>query len=330
MIEVATFRRDAAYSDGRHPDAVEFTNAEEDARRRDFTINALFYDPIEHRVIDYVDGQQDISAKVIRAVGDADKRIDEDKLRMLRAVRFAAVFDFEIEAQTFAAVKRHAAEIDVVSAERIAEELRRMLIDANRARSVELLRESGLLTIVIPELAETMNWHGTDSLLELLESPSFSLAFAALVSSLGDGQQVRKIAKRLKLSNDETGRAVWLSEMQGTCAKADSLPWHALQRILIHPGAAELVALDAAHATVHCGDLSGVELSRMKLALPFAVLNPEPLLTGEDLIHHGVPRGKIYRTLLEEVRDAQLDGDIQSREDAFARVDQIIADAGGS
>ena len=324
MIEVATFRKDATYSDGRHPDGVEFTNAEEDARRRDFTINALFYDPVGEEVIDYVDGQRDIEAGVVRAVGNADERIEEDKLRMLRAVRFAAGFGFELEDETLAAVTRHAKEISVVSAERIAEELRRMLVDANRASAVDLLFKATLLGQIIPELTE-VEWQSVESLLNRLDQPSFTLALAALLSPLEDSTIVREIARRLKLSNDETDRASWLVEHQGTCLAAPTFAWHVLQRILIQSGAEELILLDEAMANVSGADKSGIAFCREKLELPGEQLNPPPLLTGEDLIRHEVPKGKIYRTLLEKVRDAQLDGEIGTREEALALVDQILA-----
>ena len=323
MIEVATFRKDATYSDGRHPDSVVFTNAEEDARRRDFTINALFYDPVEQSVIDYVDGRRDIEKGVIRAVGDANARIEEDKLRMLRAVRFAAVLRFELEAETLAAVTRHAAEISVVSAERIAEELRRMLIDSNRAQAVELLRETTLLHEVIPEL-DDIDWQATSQVLRALREPSFALALAALLAQLRSGQVVKAIARRLKLSNDETERTSWQVAKQGTCLTALALPWHQLQRILIEPGAAELVSLDEATAGGNGADTVGIDLCRERLALPREQLNPPPLLSGDDLIGHNIPKGKIYRTLLDKVRDAQLDEEIRTREEALALVDRIV------
>ncbi|MCG8585477.1 MAG: CCA tRNA nucleotidyltransferase [Pirellulales bacterium] len=324
MVEVATFRKDATYSDGRHPDAVEFTNAEEDARRRDFTINALFYDPVNDEVIDFVDGQSDIDARIVRAVGEAAQRIDEDKLRMLRAVRFAAVFDFVLESATLEAVTRHANEIKVVSAERIAEELRRMLVDKHRARAVALLRETTLLEIVVPELGSMTDWDETDQLLAALEEPSFPLAFAGLLSRLDDSNLVRQIARRLKLSNEESDRAAWLVENQSTCVRAEQLAWHQLQRVLIQPGADELVALDEAWARVRSQSTTGIELCRAKLALDPAELNPPPLITGDDLVAHGVPRGKIYRELLDKVRDAQLDGRIDSRDQALALVDEAL------
>lgn len=327
MVEVATFRRDATYSDGRHPDAVEFANAEEDARRRDFTINALFYDPISNEVIDFVDGQSDIQAQVIRAVGNADKRIGEDKLRMLRAVRFAAAFEFALDDATLAAVKRHADEIAVVSAERVAEELRRMLVDKNRTRAVQLLRATALLGMVVPELGRDVDWEALDQLLEHLDQPSFPLALAALLSPLESAETVREVSRRLKLSNDETDLAAWLTRHRGACKQAETLPWHQLQRILIQPGASELVAFDAASASVRGENTSGIEYCRTKLSLPQAQLNPDPLLTGDDLIQHGVPRGRIYRTLLESVRDAQLDGDIQTRPEALSLVDRLVEES---
>src|SRR3954470_5971345 len=143
QIDVATFRRDAAYSDGRHPDAVSFSDAEHDAQRRDFTINGLFFDPVEDRVIDFVGGQEDLARRVVRAIGDPLARIAEDKLRMLRAVRFAARFDFAIEDKTLAAIKQQARELIIVSAERVATELRLILTHPNRARGIELLAETG-------------------------------------------------------------------------------------------------------------------------------------------------------------------------------------------
>ena len=151
QVEVATFRQDATYSDGRHPDSVKFSSAKEDAQRRDFTINGLFFDPLEDRVIDYVGGQDDLSKKVVRAIGDPDQRIGEDKLRMLRAVRFAATYDFELDAGTASAIRQRASEMTVVSAERIAEELRRMLSHPDRARAVSLLEAVDLLGVILPE-----------------------------------------------------------------------------------------------------------------------------------------------------------------------------------
>jgi len=152
QIEVATFRRDDDYSDGRHPDGVTFSSAEEDAQRRDFTINGLFHNPLTGQDIDYVNGSDDLQAKMIRAIGNPHERLAEDKLRMLRAVRFAATFDFTIEENTFAALHEHAHELTVVSAERISEEMRRMLVHSSRRTAVELLAVTRLLDRILPEV----------------------------------------------------------------------------------------------------------------------------------------------------------------------------------
>src|SRR5262245_31192301 len=153
QIEVATFRTDAAYSDGRHPDSVTFTTAEQDAQRRDFTINGIFFDPVASEVVDFVGGQNDLERRVIRAIGAPRLRLNEDKLRMLRAVPFAAAFEFTIDAETLRAIQEMAAEIHLVSAERIGMEIRRMLLDSHRAVALSLLRDTGLLPQVLPEVA---------------------------------------------------------------------------------------------------------------------------------------------------------------------------------
>src|SRR6516225_4737651 len=151
-VQVATFRSDVSYSDGRHPDAVVFSSARDDALRRDFTINGMFYDPLGSQLIDYVGGQGDLQAKVLRAIGDAATRIAEDKLRMLRAVRIAARFELTIDPATFDAIRTMADQITVVSAERIADELRKLLVDKHRARGMQMLMDSGLAAAVLPEL----------------------------------------------------------------------------------------------------------------------------------------------------------------------------------
>ena len=174
QIEVATFRTDAAYSDGRHPDSVTFTTAENDAARRDFTINGLFFDPVAGEVVDYVGGRDDLERKIIRAIGDPAARIAEDKLRMLRAVRFAATFDFTIDPQTLAAIQHSAAEVTTVSPERIGMEIRRMLVDKSRVVALDLLRDTNLLTHVLPEVAqlEPPAWQDTSRVLAALQDPA--------------------------------------------------------------------------------------------------------------------------------------------------------------
>jgi poly(A) polymerase len=330
QIEVATFRRDVAYSDGRHPDAVTFTNAQEDARRRDFTINGLFYDPLAEQVIDYVGGQDDLVKKIVRAIGNPIERFTEDKLRMLRAVRFAATFGFSLDEATAAAIRAMAAEICVVSAERIAMEMRRMLVLPRRREAVLLLIDTGLLAAIAPELSAVIG--GPDdtlrdsilAVLSRLESSSFPLALAALLYRLSDLREVAAVCRRWKLTNDETERTAWLAQNAATLDAAISMPWSRLQRLLIHPGADELVALQAARAAADEADQATVEFCRQRLAWPPEELNPPPLIKGDDLLAHGVPQGPLYRVLLEKVRDAQLDNHLATREEALHLVDRLI------
>ena len=324
QIEVATFRQDAAYSDGRHPDRVTFSTAEHDAQRRDFTINGLFYDPLAERVIDYVGGEDDLRAGVVRAIGDPDARIAEDKLRMLRAVRFAATFSFALDEATLHAVRRHAAEIHCVSVERIAEEMRRMLAHPARARAVELLHESQLLAEVLPEVhPQQSTWAEALAMLAVLGECSFPVALAALVRGAAlDGEPgalVGEIAERWKLSNDEAKRTAWLLLHEASIRRAPHVAWPKLQRILIADGAEELLLFSAAVAAVVDGEMPGIEFCREKLALPPEVLNPPPLVTGDDLKAAGIPPGKVFRRLLEAVRDAQLAGEIHSQNAAVER-----------
>ena len=317
QIEVATFRQDAAYSDGRHPDAITFSTPEADAQRRDFTINGLFFDPVADKVIDYVGGQQDLSQRLLRAIGNPHERIAEDKLRMLRAARFAARFDFKLDAATRAAVRAMAAEITVVSAERIATEMRLMLTHATRAHAVSLLAEVGLLAVVLPEVSTQAadDWKATLAELDGLTDPSFPLALAVLVHRFANREQSVEIGARWKLSNKEIDRASWLVEHKHALRKAAQQPWPHVQRLLIQDGIDELLAMTSATREDSDAD---VAFCREKLAMPNAELNPPPLVTGNDLRAHGIPPGRVYQQLLEAVRDAQLEKKIQSKPEALS------------
>lgn len=367
IVEVTTFRHDAQYSDGRHPDAVRFTTAEDDAARRDFTINGLFYDPLAEegrRVLDFVGGVDDLARGLVRAIGDPRARFGEDKLRMLRAARFAATFDFKLDEATQEAIVELATTLDVVSAERIAQEMRAMLVQPRRGRAMELLRETGLLSVVLPEVAglerrsitgckweppggSTVTcWQRTLAVLDRLDRPSFPLALAALLhgtgwqaeeasggESPGDKPEdtgarraaeiVERVAARWKLSNKDTERAAWLVEHHRALVEAEAMPWPRLQRLLISPGIDELLALHEAIALAAGHDTVYVAYCRQKLALPESELNPPPLVTGDDLKRHGIPPGKAYKTLLEEVRDAQLDGRVNDLASALALVERL-------
>jgi tRNA nucleotidyltransferase/poly(A) polymerase len=329
QIEVATFRRDAAYSDGRHPDSVTFSTAEEDASRRDFTINGLFYDPVDQRVIDFVGGQEDLDRKLIRAIGDARERFSEDKLRLLRGIRFSATFDFALEAETLAAIRQMAPQITVVSPERIAMEMRRMLVVPRRSTAIRLAVETGLASAILPEIVasdepERRRLDLTLGVLDRLRQPGFPLALAALLIPVVDRAGARKVCKRWKLSNGETDRVGWLVEHHAALAEARSSRWSRVQKILIADCVDDLLALNEAAALAGDGDTSQINWCREKLSQPREVLDPTPLLSGDDLIEHGVPRGPVYRMLLERVRDAQLDGEIHDKTEALGLVDRLL------
>jgi tRNA nucleotidyltransferase/poly(A) polymerase len=335
QIEVATFRCDGAYLDGRHPEQVTFSTAELDAQRRDFTINGLFYDPLKDEVIDYVGGRDDLQRQVIRAIRNPHERFDEDKLRMLRAVRFAATFDFGIEPETMAAIQQLAGEIVIVSAERIAAEMRRMLVHPRRALAVELLQQSSLLSVILPEAAAldaqspqndpaeaAFRWKSMLAVLNHLAQPSFAMALAAVLRPLcyepeANPALAETICRRWKLANEEIEVVNHLLRHEAIIRAAPAIPWPRLQRILIAPHIAGLLTYASAVCRVLDGNDSAVEYCRQKLALPLVELNPPPLLTGDDLKQLGLSPGPKFKVLLDALRDAQLDKIVQSRDQAF-------------
>ena len=335
MIEVATFRSDGEYSDGRRPDSVHFCSAEEDAKRRDFTINGLFYCPVEERVIDFVGGREDMERKVVRAIGDPDARFGEDKLRMLRAVRFAATFGFVIDKETLTTIRRRHEEVTVVSAERIATELRRMLSHETRRAAVSLLRDSRLGGAVMPEVfaeskACSAEFENALKMLGYLHDASFSLALATLLYGFVDESAVELLGRRLKLSNDEIARVSWLLSYAESLDDAPRQPWSGIQPILIHPGIEDLLELGRVRMQLEGRSAEALAFCREKLLLPPDVLNPPPLIDGQDLIAEGIAPGPIFAVLLQRTRDAQLDGEIRTREEAMAAVSRWRCGQGDS
>lgn len=324
QIEVATFRRDLGYSDGRRPDAVAFTSAEEDAKRRDFTINGIFFDPVAGKYLDYVGGQEDLKNHILRAIGNPHERFAEDKLRMLRAVRFAATFDFALDPGTLAAVKNHAPDIQAVSAERITAEMRRMLVHENRGPALVLLRKSGLMKEILPELdllvvRDANTWTRTLRILSQFKTPTLAMALAALLreASLHSGLAAIKAAlARWKLPNEDSGGALMLLRDEPLIRSAESRPWPQIQRLLISPRVEELVNYSEAVAITLGEGLESIAFCRQKLALSAAALDPPPLITGEDLKRLGIALGPAYKDILESVRDEQLEGRIGSLEEA--------------
>jgi poly(A) polymerase len=358
QVEVATFRCDGEYLDGRHPASVTFSTAELDAQRRDFTINGLFYDPIAEQVIDYVGGQEDLQRQVIRAIRNPHKRFDEDKLRMLRAVRFAATFGFAIEPETMAAIQQLAGEIVVVSAERIAAEMRRMLIHPRRSLAMRLLEQSGLLPDVLPEAIAfdgehpandpneaALRWETMLATLDDLDRPAFGTALAALVrplchlpsdhpaiehlqttaevKSLAPEHIAEAICRRWKLANEEIAVVGHLLRYEPMVRAAATLPWPQLQRVLVMPHVEELLTYCSAVCRVVDGNTAAIVYCREKLALPIEELNPPPLLTGSDLKKLGYQAGPQFKRLLDTLRDAQLDKLVRTRDEAIAFVRQL-------
>jgi len=320
QVEVTTFRRDTGYSDGRHPDNVTFSSAEEDALRRDFTINGLFCDPVEDKVLDFVGGRADLQRGVVRAIGRPAERFAEDKLRMLRAVRFSATFDFALEAQTLHAVRRMASEIAVVSPERIAMEMRRMLVEPGRARGIRLLIDSRLAAAILPELAAGRPLEPILAVLDRLHQPGFPLALGALLYKLVDTAGARQVCSRWRLSNKETDRVCWLVGQFAVLGDARLMPWSVLQPILVADGVEDLLTLREA-ALPGCADAAHC---RSLLDQAPELLDPPPLLSGNDLRDHGVPSGPQYRRLLKRVRAAQLDREIGTKDEALKLVDRLM------
>lgn len=333
QVEVATFRTEGPYADGRRPSHVCFATPQEDARRRDFTINGMFYNPLTQEVLDYVGGRHDLRMGILRAIGDPHARMTEDKLRMLRAVRFAATLDFELEAGTAAAIQEMAPQILVVSWERIAQELRRMLRHPHRRRAVRLAQQLGLLEPIFPELAPVLKdvaspeWTHTLETLEALQTDRFETAAAVLLHSLPPdpavppraegGETVRGVCRRLRLSNDESEAIAWLVANRTALEGAETFSAARLKRLLAHPLAGELLAVTEAEARARNQESASARFVRESLrTTPPEELNPPPLVTGDDLIALGLSPGPQFKELLETLRDAQLNGEVRTPAEA--------------
>jgi len=330
QIEVATFRTDAAYTDGRHPAGVTFSTAPEDAQRRDFTINGLFFDPLTGEVHDYVGGRADLAAGVVRAIGVPAMRFGEDHLRMLRAVRFAAAFGFALDGETQAAIERMTHLVTTVSPERIAAELRGMVSRPGRRRALELLADTGLAKEVLPEIATgdsaAQAWGEAARIIDALDEPSLASALAALYEPLG-AAPLRHAANRLRLSNREVKLAGWLQEAVAMFSEPNEpnepdvagRPWSEVQPWLAHEDAFLLADLLRARADCGRGSVATAAWVTAQIARPREELDPPPLVTGADLLAAGVAAGPAMGATLARLRALQLDGVIATREQALAR-----------
>jgi poly(A) polymerase len=351
-FEVATFREDGPYLDGRRPQSVRFSDARTDALRRDFTINAMFEDPLDGRVLDYVGGKADLERGLIRAVGDPRLRFAEDRLRMLRAVRFAARFGFEIDAPTFEAIRTDARHLPEVSAERIGEEIVRILTEGGAKRGFELLDSSDLLGVVLPEILAMKGCrqspehhpegdvfvHTMLCLGQLPRGATETLALGALLhdvakpttAMLRDGRwtfyghveqgaaMAVAICDRLRRSRAVAERVSFLVAQHLRHCSAPEMRPATLKRFLRQDGIEELLELTRIDALASNGNLEYTEFCRHALAsLGEEQARPKPLVTGNDLIELGLEPGPLFARILEAVEDAQLDGGLEDREQAI-------------
>lgn len=344
QIEIATFRSDGEYLDGRRPSSVSYGCPEEDAKRRDFTINGMFFDPLEGSLIDYVGGREDLAAGVVRAIGDPVARFTEDKLRMLRAVRFTATFGFALDAATAAAVHQFRQQICQVSEERIAQELKRMFSHSSRELSFQLLHQTGLLAEVLPELFDkTLHAGDTEALttigrqLRHLRSEESETAFALILRPLRQAGRepkstaaIESVCRRLKLSNEETECVCWLAESLPVLEEIRSRPLHIRKPLLAHPYAEQLLQVGAAIAAAENRQAGEVEFCREYLSMASREdLSPPPLVDGQDLKTLNVPQGPAYRILLATIRNEQLDEVLTTRTDALERLKTLISASRG-
>jgi len=364
-FEVATFRWDGPYVDGRRPSEVRFAGMREDILRRDFTINGMMYDPVEDRLIDLVGGREDLSRRLIRAIGEPRERFREDRLRMIRAVRFAASLGFTIEENTLRAIRAEAASITQVSWERIGEEITRLLTEGGARSGFELLDESGLLPAVLPEVArmkgveQTPDYHPEGDVFvhtllilghltasgEQTPHPSRltpyapeTLAYGALLHDIAKPVCIEKhgerityyghtekgaemaveILKRLKRSRSVWERVAYLVKNHLRHTQAPKMRVSTLKRFLGEEGIEELLELTRLDALASSGDLQYYDFCRRKLEeFKHEDIHPEPLLKGKDLIAMGFTPGPLFHDILERLHEAQLEGDICTREQAL-------------
>ena len=353
QFEVATFRSDDAYIDGRHPSAVRFSSPEEDAKRRDFTINGMFYDPVAEEVIDFVGGRSDVAAKLVRAIGDPAQRFAEDRLRMLRAVRFATALDYKIDSQTWDALLASAPSINQISAERIRDELVRIFISPNRVRGWDLLDSSGLMRAILPEL-EAMKgvlqpeqfhpegdvFQHTRLMLQFLqETVSVPLVFAVLLHDVAKpvtatvdktgrirfnehdrigAAMTEAIMRRLRFSGAEIEATVEMVRQHMVFKDVPKMRVAKLKRFMARPTFDDELELHRVDCESSHRMLDNYEfLLRKREEFANEPIIPPPLLRGDDLIALGLKPGPKFGEILEAVETRQLEGTLHTREEAL-------------
>jgi poly(A) polymerase len=363
-FEVATFRRDGAYIDGRRPTDVTFSTPQMDAERRDFTVNGMFFDPVAKQVVDYVGGQADLAAKILRAIGDPAARFREDRLRLLRAVRFATTLRLDIDPATWGAVCEHAPHIHEVSAERIREELVKTFLSPQRVRGFDLLDESGLLRELLPEVEalkgceQPPQFHPegdvfvhTRIMLGLLPATvSLPLVFGVLLHDIGkpptatvdpDGrirfnghdklgaEMAEQIMLRLRFSRAEIDDTVEAVAQHMVFKDVQAMRIARLKRFMARPTFTDELELHRVDCASSHAMLDNYEFLRDKREeFAAAPLIPPPLITGRDLIDLGLTPGPRFKELLESVQSRQLEGTLTTREEALAFIRETLASRG--
>jgi len=360
VFEIATFRVDGPYLDGRRPSSVTFTTAEEDARRRDFTVNGMFFDPLKNEVLDYVQGRTDLTAKTIRAIGDPVARFTEDRLRLFRALRFAVQLGFEIEPSTWKALVSLAPDSKVISPERVRDELVKIFISPNPARGLDLMHDSGLLAVWIPELLEMRGcaqspehhpegdvWVHTRLLLTHLKNPSPVLAFSALLHDVGKprtsktepngrirffghegvgARMAEEILRRLRFSNDDIGAITACIANHMAFKDAPHMRVSTLKRMLARPTFSEELELHRIDCSSSHGQLDIHAFLQDKLSeFSQEEIKPKPLVTGHDLQELGAKPGPAMGKILHQLMDEQLEGKIADRAGALTRAKELLS-----
>ena len=356
QFEIATFRREGPYLDGRHPEAVSFTSPEEDAKRRDFTVNGLFLNPLTEEIIDYVEGKKDIEAKLIRTIGNPEERFEEDHLRMLRAIRFAANLGFAIESRTWDTIKRLGHKIHSVSQERVRDELVKMFTRSNAGLGLQLLSESGLLAQILPEIEvmkgvqQPPEYHPegdvfihTKMLMDQLGHPSVVLAFGALLHDVGKpntfsneggkihfynhphiGVQIaEKLLTRLRFSNREIADILSCVENHMKFANVKEMRIGKLKQFVARENFGTELDLHKIDCLASHGKLELYHFLKEKVdEFKKEELRPKPILNGHDVMALGIQAGPIMKEILEEVYSLQLEKNFESKEDALEWVKQ--------
>lgn len=360
-FQVATFRSESEYKDGRHPEAVIFGDPVNDAKRRDFTINGLFYDPINKEVIDYVGGQKDLETRIVRAIGDPEERFNEDYLRMLRAVRFAAQLDFQIESSTCSAIQKNAHKIKLISAERIRDELLKLFMPPYAARGIELLKDSGLLVQILPEIAEMIGCeqssvyhpegcvytHTLRMLERLPHNANHILVWSALLHDVGkpavakyskgddkihfyehdvEGAEIaERILQRLRFPSNEIEQIVTCVRYHMQLKDAQKMKTSTLRRMMARPTFDIELELHRLDCLSSHGKLDIYEFLKDKMQNNTEILQlPKPLVDGEDLKKLGFVEGKELGKALYEIREKQLSDELKTREQALEYARKLL------